>query len=223
MVSALAEHPILFSSPMVRAILEGRKTQTRRIVSVRNSLVDGRGIGKRGYVGDPDFWDHLDFDQAWVDRGPSPAGNPGPYLKVPYPPDESVHRIYARVAPGDFLWARETWRQGEGGSVYYRADEEFNTGAGWHPSIFMPKAFCRLRLRVENVRVERLQEIRCGDIRREGIGCPVHDFASGFCSSECPDLRRNFADLWDAINGKRAPWEANPWVWVVTFSRMEEP
>lgn len=109
MTCTLRELPILFDGRQVRATLDGLMTETRRLITPRTSLVDGRGIGRRGMFGDPEFWQHLDFGAAWVDRGPSPAGNPGPYLKVPYPPEGSVHRVYPRIEPGDLLYVRETW------------------------------------------------------------------------------------------------------------------
>ncbi len=92
------EHPVLFTAPMVRAILDNSKSQTRRIPTTRNSISSGGSI----------LWGQLRFDEAWVDTGPSPAGNAGPYLKVPGD-EETVHRVYPRWQVGDHLWVRETW------------------------------------------------------------------------------------------------------------------
>lgn len=106
----MSEHPILFSGEMVRAILSGTKTQTRRIVGWKNSATT---------VGPKKFWEHLDFNAAWVD-GPSPLYPLTNYLKAPmhdipcelcaeYGRKETVHRVVPRIRPGDLLWVRETW------------------------------------------------------------------------------------------------------------------
>lgn len=131
-------HPMLFSGPMVRVILGSRKTQTRRVVTLQNSLIDGWPVGPRseffGMHG-KDFWGALRFDEAWVDKGPSPAGNPRPYLKAPYPPKRTVNRIYPRTQPGDLIWVRETFKNVQSGRIadgqgrvrqgyVYRADNE---------------------------------------------------------------------------------------------------
>jgi hypothetical protein len=93
----------------------------------------------------------------------------------------------------------------------------------WRPSIFMSRWACRLRLKVVDVRIERLSDISCYDIRREGLRCPEHDGPGLFCTSECASLRTAFARKWDEINGKRAgcAWEDNPWVFVTTFERVK--
>jgi hypothetical protein len=217
------EYPMLFSSEMVRAILAGVKGQTRRYVMPRNSLVNGAGPCMKR---DPDFicaWPNLDFGKAWIDNGPSPAGNPGPYLKVPGG-DESVQRVYSRIQPGDELWVRETWCQPEPDdrtSVAYRADmsgcalaEEkavrrvVSGCAPWKPSIHMPRWASRLTLKVTEVRPQRLQDISARDALCEGV--------------EGPCILDNFQRLWDSINGERpgCSWADNPWVWAISFRRV---
>lgn len=163
--------PILFSTPMVQAILEGRKTQTRRVVKPQPI--------KKGH-----FWT-LD------------------YTRMPY-------------KPRDILWVRETWylETFYGAHSYvYRASEPnypVNVGAGqhgWRPSIFMPQDVARIFLRVKEVRVEKVQDITEEDTINEGV-----------------NNKEKFALLWDKLNKKRGyGWEANPWVWVIEFERIEKP
>jgi hypothetical protein len=105
----MKERGLIFSGGLVPKILSGAKTQTRRVVTPHTSYMDGSPVNA-------EVWSELQFDRAWTDRGPSPAGNPGPYLKVPRPwiqkgkqIDETVHRIYPRYFPGDRIWVRETW------------------------------------------------------------------------------------------------------------------
>lgn len=102
-MTASTERPIIFGAPSIRAILDGRKSQTRRVLSTRNTRRDGYPWSKR-YP-----WGAHDWANAFVDDGPSPAGNPGPYLKAPYPAQETRHRIYPIYWPGDRFWVRETW------------------------------------------------------------------------------------------------------------------
>jgi len=203
------EHPILFSGAMVRAILKGRKHQTRRVITRRNSLVDGRSSSQ-------DFWDKLNFDDAYIDNGPSPAGNPGPYLHVSHPMNDTVHRIYPRMQTGDRLWARETFTLTQYGKPVYRATATDRKGMRWSsievdnpehevlwkPSIFMPRWASRILLEEKGVRVERIQDITNEDARAEGTASI-----------------KTFIALWNSINAKRGyGWEANPWVWVNEFS-----
>lgn len=179
----MREFPILFSAPMVRELLAGQKTQTRRIVDPTNSgnLVQIRG---RGPLFDPRI--HQDV-----------------MLKAcPY------------GSPGDRLWVRETWREPDPGEYDYRAsvrprETEAGSAAPWRPSIFMPRAACRLELEIWSIRVERVQTISSDDAEAEGVGC-------GGGETGPVEL---FRALWDSINGERAPWARNPWVWVVAFRR----
>jgi hypothetical protein len=227
------ERPILFSGPMVRAILEGRKTQTRRVIKpqpdvIQNSMWDG-GAYLKMRIG------NLAIALSARNR----AGDFCPYGK-----------------PGDRLWVREAWavhkyydgRPGNGcgpipegitvecreapdavtvlpGHMHRRIGNKPPDERGkWRPSIFMPRWASRITLEIVSVRVERLQEISFSDIRAEGKSCPEpeHDFDSGFCASECDALRNVWATGWDTINGKRkgCAWSDNPWVWVIEFKKL---
>ena len=212
---AVRERPILFSAPMVRAILAGQKTQTRRIVKLDPSIAKQGG----------------DLTQAWPDLlwGVTPG------LQVPCA-DETTQRLRN---PWGFpepcrLWVRETHYVDTGHApddypaIHYRADmeERQHDGASisppwdirsthkgpWTPSIFMRRWSSRITLDVTSVRVERLQDIGDEDARAEGVVPLQMDHGA--------HLPR-FEALWGAINGKRAPWTANPWVWVVSFRRVQ--
>ena len=225
----MAERPILFSGPMVRAILAGTKTVTRREVTPSRSLVDGSGVCA---------WPHLDFDGSeWVDQGPSPAGNPGPYLKVANVDGERRHRVYPRYQVGDLLWVKETHASNvqaglhpaDAGIVYRATDPDWSTMAGWKwkPSIFMRRADSRITLRVTSVRVERVQDISEDDARAEGVSeLPLQEGAPGAWwrvpgtgMGPHHSARAAFKALWESINGAES-WEANPFVWVVGFERV---
>lgn len=238
----MAERPILFSGPMVRAILAGTKTVTRREVTPSRSLVDGSGVCA---------WPHLDFDGSeWVDQGPSPAGNPGPYLKVANIDGERRHRVSPRIQVGDTLWVKETHAStaqagdhvADAHTVYRATDPDWSTMAGWKwkPSIFMRRADSRITLRVTSVRVERVQDISEDDAIAEGVKpmgraqrlvygmdlenvgpvypAPAADVMAGG-ESWTTSAARSFRGLWVSINGAES-WESNPHVWVVGFERV---
>ena len=192
-LNAAKERPILFSGPMVRAILEGWKSQTRRVLKSPPAsyatdkllTVDSKGIVR------------IPFYDASTD----PVTHDWMEILCPY------------GAPGDRLWVRETWRQGNTG-VLYRANDVCPSQQKWRPSIFLKREACRLVLQVAAVRVERLQEISCADAIAEGIA-PAANSQNIDCDT--PDPRHAYRELWDSINAKRAPWASNPWVWVVEF------
>lgn len=225
----MKERPILFSAPMVRAILDGRKTQTRRVVK------------PQPLAGCTDYWRVLKSTEkslidTWVPRGGVPdkgGGFPvqGERVRCPY------------GIRGDRLWVRESFAfaECENGDplIVYRSDgaiaDIYQLGNGpmqlngfrrekwcdrngilkWRPSIHMPRWASRITLEVVSVRVERLQGITQADIAREGID---------LIPSSNPDRRDEFIwkfqELWDSINGPES-WFANPWVWVVEFKRLE--
>ena len=191
----MSDKPISFSAPMVRAILEGRKTMTRRVLTPSNTYFNGSPWQKWTKA---QVWD---WNKAWVDQGPSPAGNPGPYLHLPWKDGDdqwegTSHRIYPKIQPRDHLWVRETWGSLEadhtaachdpayrkprhGDKIVYRADpaSAAQWGSGlpsqggfmWRPSIHMPRWASRITLEVTGVKVERLQDISEEDAKAEGI------------------------------------------------------
>lgn len=202
----MKEHGKLFNTAMVRAFLEGRKNQTRRVVDAHNSLVDGSGMSKKR-------WEAAAFDlaNATIDNGPSPAGNPGPYLKAVCA-EGTTHRIYSRVQPGDRIYVKETFRSrcidGHPGDVIYKADHPGaatvpgSYGSSWKSSIHMPRRAARLVFDVVSVRLERLKGMSDEDVAAEG-----------FEGDENGDAFLHFWNLWDAVNGKGS-WDANPPVWI---------
>jgi hypothetical protein len=229
----MTDRPIIFSAPMVRALLDGRKTQTRRILSPRNTLRDGRPWNDSKHAP----WAEHDWNDAVVDPGPSPAGNAGPYLKAAFPTEGTRHRIYPIWAPSDRMWVREAWSHdgldietvrsryedalggGIGYGPYFRATEVAPDTLSWRPSIHMPRWASRLTMVVTEVRVQRLQDIKGVDTIAEGIEC---DTCAAMRRSACQSLgcfesRNLFRDLWNSIHGAEA-WAANPWVAAITFS-----
>jgi hypothetical protein len=188
----VGERPILFSGPMVRAILEGRKTQTRRVLKWQYAPATGaRFIPHAG------GW-------QWLFEGGCGSAYPG---------DQGALGRCPFGIVGDQLWVRETWaKAGEvGDEIEYRADNHDPAAAKWRPSIFMPRWASRLTLEVVGVRVERLQDISDADAMAEGIQ-HLYEWAAF--------PRRTFQNLWDSINAERAPWASNPWVWVVEFKPL---
>lgn len=187
-----AARPIIFSAPMVRAILSGTKTQTRRIVKPSPIL------------GEP-----LDWCAA------AKAQKPG-WLRIV--------GDYRRFCPygnvGSMLWVKETFVANyfDDWKPAFRADWDGSAAdvchePKWTPSIYMPRALSRITLEVTGARVERLHDITDDDARSGGI----RHVPTGARGGSGPTSREQFAALWDRINGKRAPWEKNPWVWVVGF------
>jgi len=216
------ERPILFSAPMVRAILAGTKTQTRRIL--RDQQPVDLGACTNG--------EHL--SKRPVHDNGKMVGHRMAIVRCPY------------GQPGLKLWVRETWQEffdeeipsdrtravrGRMGIpakpdrlsyIGYRADGEMpdhpeHGRANWKPSIFMPRWASRITLEVTGVRVERLQDISHDDGEAEGCWRGRLD-ADG---KQAAWGRLGFQHLWDSLNAKRAPWSTNPWVWVVEFAYLK--
>lgn len=232
------ERPILFKDEMVRAILEGRKTQTRRVVKVEIPPEATEVF----------YWDDPGLNLNNRKRH-------GLYCETPRGLVFLCTSPYGQV--GDRLWVREAWCQkcDEGWLVYndegnldpscywYRADgvqvskcdpdgftvycKDGSEASPWISSIFMPREASRITLEITGVRVERVQDISHGDALAEGVtkirdACYVvkgFDYDTvGLCHN-CPTTA--FAKLWDSINTGDKSWAANPWVWVVEFERVE--
>jgi len=223
------EKPILFSTPMVQAILGDRKTMTRRIVKFPKDF-DGRNV----YSNDPHG---LKYSRS----------------------DDMIERLFPKYKVGDVLWVRETWRiisWGDGdpfriqykdmtvrSGVYLPEENALkyfiqcehdclkaglprdrdgiwrfnakNAPTRWRPSIFMPRSAARIFLKVTRVRVEILQDISGEDAMKEGVKI---ESMWPLCIG---DSYRAFSILWESINGKGS-WDANPWVWVYEFERVEQ-
>lgn len=189
--------PMLMSAPMVRAILAGNKTQTRRVVKPQPQRVDG-GVP----FGDAPDWAHAEPGCA--------------VMRCPY------------GKPGDRLWVRETWNTSANvlppiSEPYIYAADLGPTGvsrwaASWKPSIHMPRAASRITLEVTGVRVERVQDISVADAIAEGVN--IHPDHHSKPRESIYSPVQAYRDLWESINGTGS-WEANPWVWVVEFKRLE--
>lgn len=196
----MKERPILFKDDMVRAILEDRKTQTRRVFRWQPIDVLPMKV--------PDGWVTLDVRDA-----NNPDNNRGSVIGCRW--GKIGDRLWVREA---FATAHEGPRPPEGSPIVYRADGgeapvivwdgRGPQRAYWRPSIHMPRWASRISLEIVAVRVERLQTISAADALAEGV-TPVK-----------PGDTWQFERLWDTINGKRAPWTSNPWVWVLEFKRL---
>lgn len=187
--------PILFSTPMVLAILQGRKTQTRRVIKYSKKIENPK-------IGFSIFTDVGEFEV----RGVHENGQYGSsFFKMPY-------------QTGDIMWVRETWRDNNGMPTGYRFEYKATAledgspiDEPWKPSIFMPKEACRIFLKVTKVRIERLQDISNSDIVSEGAA----DFG-------CVTKKLNWQLLWEKINGKDS-WNENPYVFVYDFEICDKP
>lgn len=238
----MVDRPILFSAPMVRALLEGRKTQTRRIITPNNLRIYTGGLDYPGSFVKPD---QATFEAAF--------NNARKFRRIEHVmtwvTDPVTHQIGAimsqwtgRVAysVGDRLWVREAWAplnaithndpgtQALADGVFYKADDSTVEGeiTRWHPSIHMPRKASRITLEIADVRIERLQAISETDAIAEGCTQALADDImepeelAVYASTHilCPDAHARilFETLWDQVNGPDA-WERNPWVAAYTF------
>lgn len=203
--------PILFNTEMVKAILDGRKTATRRALADGECFEKRHGLDRKPYKFKTGEW-RFDKQTAFDDYKTYT-------LKSPY-------------QPGSVLYVRETWALQQG--VYWHkaglvVDENGRDAHGtevpqkWRPSIHMPKAAARIFLRVTDVRAEQLQDISPVGLQMEGIQVPQAD--EWDCEMSPEVMRRfEFERIWDSTVKKkdidRFGWNANPWVWVIEFERI---
>lgn len=207
----MAIKPILFNTEMVRAILEGRKSCTRRLVK----FLSGENPQWTGYI----------KDELMLYNGK----NEPCIRKAPY-------------QPGDILYVRETFIQAAAHFFWYKADNNswISEGLHWKPSIHMPKEAARIWLKVTDVRVERLQEMKPVDVIKEGAYPDCWDCLNTYeesgsqCCygteeecSRCDEMMMEWEKLWTSTIKKSDldcyGWNANPWVWVIEFERCEKP
>ena len=194
----MKEHPILFSGEMVRAILDGRKTMTRRVIKPQPVSIPEAKVAHANWI---------------MQNRTCPYGQPG-------------DRLWVRETwkPTRASCAIATGIDGPGTYVRYRADDSRRTVAHsmkcrgadrepWHPSIFMPRWASRITLEITEVRVERVQDITEEDAKAEAPPFPFDYTPASY--------RSLFRALWDSLNAKRGyGWAANPWVWVISFKRV---
>jgi hypothetical protein len=218
----MKERPILFSGEMIRTILDGRKTQTRRVIKPQL----------------PDRTESIELSESgvWVIAGDNPSQHMGEVCMNDW--CFGIRCPFGK--PGDRLWVRETFnyitkaeneyfthRRSDGCPVQmlYRADNDWDLVPFWKPSIFMPRWASRITLEITDVRVGRVQDIRPVDCKNEGIyieppSLPATtDEGLHFLGA----YNRAFQTFWDSINTKRGySWDSNPWVWIIGFNRLLE-
>lgn len=212
----MAIKPILFNTEMVRAILDGRKDATRRIV--------------KGVIPDDAVWGYTAFTpKGYIScRGTFADGYGEKFFKLP-------------CESGDILYVRETWKKAPNGYYYYE-DWQRNDIADvtkWKPSIHMPKEAARIWLKVMNVRVERLQEMKPVDVIKEGAYPDCRDCLNTYGESgsqccygteeqcsQCDEVMMEWEKLWNSTIKKSDldchGWDENPWVWEIEFERCEK-
>lgn len=225
----MKERPILFSAPMVRALLAGTKTQTRRPVKLPTTkAVQHGGTYFAATMPDRELFRELASRKQHLVR--CPYGEPGDHLWVretwgEYRERTEVERAQTQaawdsvVAGADMVDAALRIPAGTGARrAVYAADFDAATRAEmapWRPSIHMPRWASRITLEITDVRVQRLQDISGDDCIAEGVDPAQDDTAR----DEDARNRAAYASLWESINGAGS-WDANPWVWAITFRRV---
>lgn len=237
----MAIKPILFNAEMVRAILDGRKTCTRRVIKPQpqSGLCYTYGGSHKDCIGK---W-------TYPNRGAHKLWGEEYKLPENIKDEELSKRWNPPYHTDDILYVRETWSEGyEEGTYIYRASDKLaslptfkeSSKLIYHPSIHMPKEAARIWLKVTNVRVERLQEMKPVDVIKEGAYPDCWDCLNTYGESgsqccygteeqcsQCDEVMMEWEKLWTSTIKKSGldcyGWDANPWVWVIEFERCEKP
>jgi hypothetical protein len=215
--AAIKERPILFSAAMVRAILDGRKTQTRRIADISDPFDYPQFNAKVVNFRKKTYW--FDCQKSH----PNHIVNACPYgifgnrlwVRETWMPDAPQDGTWPDVEfygckNSPLSWIPDRYRKPE--HVLFRSTWDGHELVGWKPSIHMPRWASRINLEITGVRVERLQDISEADAIAEGITADFLEHIYG---------PAGYRDLWESINGKGS-WDKNPWVWVIEFKRIDE-
>jgi len=220
----MKESPIIFSTEMVRAILEGHKTMTRRVIKLQPSFY-GRDVHWKGklFAHEAGNW-HKAISQF------CPYGQVGSRLWV-----REAHKLTKIQLDGDD-WIKCEYRseyENDGAIRYFKWGDipakqqarlsRIRTWGKWRPARFMYRFLARTILEITEVRVEKLQEITEEDAKAEGICVIDNTTDSTYSPPNYPDIHRDiFIDLWDSLNAKRSfSWKSNPWVWVIEFKKLK--
>ena len=220
--------PILFNTEMVKAILDGRKTQTRRVIPLKNNdliftgfVVSSTAKNREGYCA---FGKNKDQDLEFI----KPKYKVGDILYVRE--TWCYGRVFGDGCEGDEFWLEQLQEHEDNEIIFYKADMEYAIKEGvsfddivWKPSIHMPKKYARIFLKVTNVRVERLQDIRDRDILSEGCNQAIIEKKSNrieyiFFSKQ---IKNWWINLWNSTTKDGYKWEDNPYVFVYEFERIK--
>lgn len=213
----MKSRPIIFSAPMVLALLAGTKTQTRRVIkdqTIGERFCEMRPDGAYlEWLGTPccgtGVWDVPEYSGM----AKAPYGVVGDQLWVR---ESFIHE------PADYVWEASVSIPCRPATTVYRADCKGDSrGAGWTSPMFMPRSLSRITLELTDVRAERLQDISEADAIAEGIErsgeCNWRDYADKH--NDFTSARRSYRSLWESINGAGS-WAANPWLWALSFKRV---
>jgi hypothetical protein len=237
----IQERPILFSAPMVRAILEGRKTQTRRIMKAPPIAVKPHASDVNLYMdnGQPiTEWYWFDLKTSALLEIIRPRRREKPtkaklqraeqFLSAHHPAGgwwaiDEVAAMCPYGQPGDRLWVRETWKPhpdpvNNSPIIYKATDGGCWPDLPWRPSIHMPRWASRITLEIADIRVERLHDISVADCIAEGAA-GGHGAIPGYAYATTP--LEHYRHIWGSINGPGS-WAVNPWVWVLEFKMIDK-
>ena len=237
----MKERPILFGGPMVKAILEGRKTQTRRVCKIEvcaGNEEEGDLSARKQYLALTSCPFGVVGDRLWVKEAWRVLEYPKDSLIADQQGGHTGRSVLVQYRAGDLPSDYgEPLRAGNDREhkecpagfcpIIHDATPRSGKDGKWQSSLFMPRWASRITLEITEIRVQRLQDITANDAVAEGVPDNMFDCYGPACPLCCNTLgckgtREGFEDLWDSINGKKHPWESNPWVWAISFKRVVE-